>query len=557
MDKPISESADYIIIGGGLAGCTLAARLHEGNPSLSIIILEAGPDIKGNPLTIAPLACFAAHYSELDYAYHTIPQKQLDNRFCYQAGAKALSGGTAINYGTWTRGSAADYDDWAKQVGDDRWSYKSLLPYFRKVEHHFDLNGDPEAHGFHGPIHTASVTSSSPNRKYPLREPTLAAWSKLGHKFNPDGNNGYPLGISELVENWRDGKRQPAAQAYDLTGVQILTNTPAARVIIKDSSSGKVVTGVLLVDGRTISAKKEVIISAGTYRTPQILMLSGIGDPDELSKYGISTTVANRAVGANHCDHLAVYQFWKLRHPSRGLAMGTPLWTDPGFFVGLPVDWIVSSQVPQQELKNALEVDGDANDTYGILHPLRLHLETITAYVPAGAQLMGVNVPVDGTHMGTITSNFSPTSRGRITLSSANPLDAPVIDPNYNATATDRAILRYGVREVLKLFLSTPEMLEVVESEVPPEGYRPLGLESTDEEVDARVRQVAGTLYHAAGTAGMGMGDKGVVDVECRVKGVKGLRVCDASVLPVNVGAHLQVVVYAVAERVADFMLGQ
>lgn len=151
--------------------------------------------------------------------------------------------------------------------------------------------------------------------------------------------------------------------------------------------------------------------------------------------------------------------------------------------------------------------------------------------------------------MVTVVSNFSPTSCGRITLSSANLLDAPVIDSNYNITFTDRAIMRHGVRDILKLVLSAPETQEVVDCEVPPDGFPVLRLECTDEEVDARIRQAAGTFYHAAGTAGM----ESVVDTECKVFGVKGLRVCDASVLLVSVGAHLQVAVYAVA----DFILAQ
>jgi choline dehydrogenase-like flavoprotein len=149
------DSYDYIIIGGGLAGCVLASRLHEKKPSLSILLLEAGPDCTGHPLTSAPLACFGAHHSDLDWDYKTAPQKHLDGRDCYAAAGKVLSGGNAINYGSWTRGPKADYDHWAEVVGDQQWSYDGLLPYFKKTEQHYgDAEKDSQQHGFDGPIHS-------------------------------------------------------------------------------------------------------------------------------------------------------------------------------------------------------------------------------------------------------------------------------------------------------------------------------------------------------------------------------------------------------------------
>jgi choline dehydrogenase-like flavoprotein len=173
-------------------------------------------------------------------------------------------------------------------------------------------------------------------------------------------------------------------------------------------------------------------------------------------------------------------------------------------------------------------------------------------YVPAGAAVAGVNVPIDGTYIGSYVGVMQPTSRGRISISSSNPLDPPVIDPNYYASEVDRVQMRRGVREVLKLMYETVEGKSIVESEVAPEGLPVLTTESTDEEIDARVRRVGITFYHAGGSASMGK----VVDSECRVVGVRGLRVVDASVLPVSVSAHYQVPVYAVAERAADMILG-
>jgi choline dehydrogenase-like flavoprotein len=162
------------------------------------------------------------------------------------------------------------------------------LPYFRSTEHHFNEEEDRAQHGFEGPIYTAFISSSHPKRKYPLREPIKEAWLKLGYEAIEDGNSGKPLGVSELVENWKDGKRQLSSRAYDLEVMEILTNSTVAKVIFEDSKDGQnVVTGLRLVDGRMVSGKKEVILSAGAYRTPHLLMLSEIGDREELLRHGI------------------------------------------------------------------------------------------------------------------------------------------------------------------------------------------------------------------------------------------------------------------------------
>lgn len=547
--------ADYIVVGGGIAGCTLASRLQKSDLSLKILIVEAGAEVSSHPLTAAPLACFGAHFSDLDWAYFTVPQKHLGNRACYNSAGKALSGGSATNYGTWTRGNAVDYDLWAKQVGDSRWNYHGLLPYFRKSESHFDQNAiSGEVHGFDGPIHTASVTSSSPNRKYPLRDPLRTAWSRVGVDSNSDGNDGAPLGCAALVENWKNGKRQLASQAYDLSGVQVMTETMVDHVLIEDRAGKKVATGVQLANGSRILASKEVIVSAGAYRTPQVLMLSGIGPAAELKRLGIPLLVDAPEVGRNFHDHLAVCQWWKVRQPEQGVALGTPLWSDPAYTLGLPCDWNVSEQAPHKEIKQALVKDGETvTDEHPLLHPALCHTETIISYAPAGAQLAGVQVPMDGTHIGSAVLGMMPTSRGSITLASADPSTPPIIDPNYYTTEVDRAAIRAAVRQVLRLFQATSEGQSIVECEVPPDGFAPLTLESTDDEIDARVERVGNTFYHPGGSAAMGK----VVDTDLRVYGVDGMRVVDASILPVPLAAHYQACVYAVAEKAADLILAK
>lgn len=547
------ESADIIIVGGGLAGCALASRLHQGNQSLLILIIEAGADPTGHPLTTAPLASFAAHETDLDWAYHTIPQKSLNNRPIYSPAGKALSGGSATNYGTWTRGTKGDYDHWSKIVGDSRWSYKGMLPYFRKTETHYDPQGDPTQHGFEGPIHTAGISGSNPNRKYPLREPLLAGWEKVGVRRIQDGNAGSQLGVAEMVENWREGRRQMARDAYDISGTQVLTETLVQRIILEERDGEQVAIGVQLADGtgRIISAKKEVILSAGVYRTPQILMLSGIGPKEELSRHGIPQLVDSPEVGRNFYDHMALCQWWKLKKPEIGAAVGTPLWTDPAYFMGKPCDWVIFSQAPKEQLKAALPAAGISSEAeQALLDPECCHSETLVVYVPTG-KWTGFTLPMDGTYISSCVLGIMPTSRGAITLASSDPKDNPVLDPNFYNSEADKVMLRNGIRQVTKLFIDTPEGRDMVECEVVPEGCKPFALESTDEEIDARVRMLGGSFYHPAGSAAMGK----VVDADLKVYGVKGLRIVDASVIPVSIAGHYQVATYATAEQAADIIL--
>lgn len=456
--------------------------------------------------------------------------------------------------GGWIRGDALDYAEWARQVGDDRWSYKGLLPYFRRTEHHFDSNADPEQHGFKGPMHTASVSSSG--RHYPLRETILNAWKGVGLKQIPDANNGAPQGVAELVENRRDGLRQLTSVAYPLKGVHVMTDSFVSRIILSDGTLGKVATGVELVGGRQLNVKAsgEVLLCAGAYRSPQVLMLSGIGDKRILAGHSIPLQVDLPSVGQHFHDHQMIFRYWKLRHPEKGLAMGSSNFADPAFEKGNPMDWLATTTVPKDGLKAAIAKDEHSttvDDDHVLIKGQRSHLEFNVLYAAFGAEQIGLEIPVDGTSIMSYCMACLPTSRGSISLESTDPTAPPIIDPNYYATEADRFVMREGWRMMSRLMLETPQGKDLVSDEILPEGYQCLSSDATDNDIDARIHIGGVSCYHPAASCSMGK----VVDSSCKVFGVEGLRVVDASVIPVPLAAHYQSPVFALAEQAADIII--
>jgi len=403
-------------------------------------------------------------------------------------------------------------------------------------------------------MHTSSVSVSG--RQYPLRDTILNAWKRLGLAQVSDANNGAPQGIAELVENRRDGLRQLTSVAYPLKGAQIKTETMVHRIILRDDKKGKIATGVELANGRQISVKTggEVLLCGGAYRSPQVLMLSGIGDLVELRKHGIRQEVDLPWVGKNFHDHQMIFRYWKLRHPEEGLAMGSPAFADPAFDRGNPADWLATMTVSQEGLKAALAKDESrhiTNDDHILLKGPRSHLESDVLYAAFGAEQIGLDIPVDGTAIMSYYMACLPTSRGSITLGSADPMASPVIDPNYNATEADRFVMREGWRVLSRLMLETPEGKELVADEILPKGHQCLSSDAPEGDIDARIKLGGVSCSHPGASCSMGK----VVDGSCKVLGVEGLRVVDASVIPVPLAAHYQAPVFALAEQAVDIIL--
>jgi choline dehydrogenase-like flavoprotein len=390
-------------------------------------------------------------------------------------------------------------------------------------------------HGTSGPISAVRITTSHPQRKYPLRESIESLLRSAGFQPNPDGNSGSVEGFSERCENWKDGKRQPASIAYgvaDCNIVTVLTSTLVYKVLFKNTTA----IGVDTVAG-TFLASKEVILSAGAYRSPQLLMLSGIGPASTLSRHDIPLVLHVPDVGAHLHDHLAVPLYWNLKVPNA--AMGDASLSGPAFKFGLPSDWLAFSHDPA--VPAAAEAEGaDARTVAHLKHPACCHTEIFTSYAVTGP---GVRMyKNNGATATTTVVIMTPTSRGSVSIASADPEDMPVIDPNYYATEADRVALRNAMRKMLTSMLDTEQGHALVEAELTEHQG------SSDAAIDARVMEWGTTLYHPAGSCAMGK----VVDGQCRVIGLERLRVVDASIIPLPIGGHYQATVYALAEKAAD-----
>ncbi|KIX99801.1 uncharacterized protein Z520_04437 [Fonsecaea multimorphosa CBS 102226] len=552
-----SSSYDYVIVGGGVAGLVLASRLSKLLPPTDnkrILVLEAGTDPSTTDHILTSQGLHIARESPHSYQLSISPNRHLNGRGATVPVGKALGGSAAINGGAWTRGPKSDYDLWAKIVGDDSWGYDALLPYMRRVESMVVLEGvvekDETQHGYDGPLKLTPIRSLWPARKYPLRESVQKMWEEAGVKYIPDGNAGDQNGLVEFVEVWVNSARQLPSKILDLTKVDVRTMSTVQRVTF-GSVQGQdqpVANGVDLVGGEHVVANKEVVVCAGAYHTPQILMLSGVGDPAELAKHGIKTIASNREVGRNLADHLGMGITWKLKHPEKGLSIGSPLFVDPSYFSGWPMDFIEFGAL--DELARLEPLIKTQEDRDLLLRPDASHMEIATLYAAMGKRFTGLDAPLDGSYISTVVAYLTSTSRGSITLRSASVEDPPVIDTNLFDTDADRFGTRESLRKAASVHLETEAGRSFISHEVAPEGYACITKATTDEEIDKRIAEFGYSFDHPMGSCAMGK----AVDSHCRVIGVRGLRVVDASVFPVPMACHPQSVVYATAERVADWI---
>ena len=520
---------DYIIVGAGSAGCVLANRL-SADTRCKVLLLEAGG--KDGALNIeAPAAFYKLYKTKYDWNYTTVPQKHLNGRKLYQPRGKVLGGSSSINAMIYIRGHRADYDGWAEE--NPGWSYEEVLPYFKKAE-------DQEA--IHDEYHSTGGNLSVSELRYvnPLSLAFIQAGKQLGYIENKDFNGAKQEGFGQYQVTHRHGSRCSTAKAYlhpakKRPGLQIITKALAHRVVIED---GKAV-GIVYEKGgnlHEIRASKEVILSGGAFNSPQLLMLSGIGDGETLGELGIKMQKHLPGVGRNLQDHYAVINAFSCRYKNT-----LDIVEDFPQVIKNLFNYLVFKKGPYTS--NVAEAGAFVKS-----HPEENAPDIQLHFGPAYFIEHGFNKP-GGTGYSVGPKVLVPRSKGTVTLASDNPADKALIDPNYLSDEEDMRKTVWGMKLSQQLCISKA---------FEPYGgspFLPDRILTDDKEIEEHIRNHGETLYHPVGTCKMGKDKQAVVDKELKVHGIENLRVADASVMPVITRGNTNAPTIMIAEKAADMII--
>jgi choline dehydrogenase len=529
------DTFDYIIIGAGTAGCVLANRLSE-NPNHRVLLLEAGERDKKMEIHI-PAAYGNLHRTEVDWGFFTEPQAHVNHRKMYLPRGKTLGGCSSTNAMAYVRGNHADYDEWAS-FGNKGWKASEVLPFFKKSEHNEDIDNE-----FHGKKGLLNVTHA----KYfqtPYATAFVEACAETGIPKNTDYNGAKQEGAGFFQFSIKDGKRHSAATAFlkpalARPNLKVITNARVQQIIIENNTATGVEYAVGKNAAQKASASKEVILSAGSFQSPQILMLSGIGDADELKQQGITVKKDLRGVGKNLQDHLFFFVSslstqqegfnHHLKPLNQVIDLVQYLVTHKGALTCSPLEAVAFFSV------------NEAKNVNFQFHFAPLHIGN--DYQPDVYNTKTYPTTDGYTILPTL---LKPKSRGYVALRSNNPLDTPIIQPNFLSEAEDLQTLVAGTKKALEVMNATA-FSPFRKSIIAP-------FDQSEAGIIEHIKKSVETVYHPVGTCKMGNDALSVVNDRLQVHGIAHLRVIDASIMPTIVSGNTNAATMMIAEKGADLI---